>query len=66
VLDDGRGFDQAATAPRGWPRLGLQTMRERAESIGHLALDAAPGSGTHLLVRVPVEEKELASAGAAR
>ena len=67
VVDDGRGFDQAATAPRGWPRLGLQTMRERAESIGGtFALDAVPGGGTHLLVRVPVEEKELADAGAAR
>ncbi|HEX4930941.1 MAG TPA: ATP-binding protein, partial [Gaiellaceae bacterium] len=67
VVDDGRGFDPEATVRTGWPRLGLQTMRERAESVGGtFALDAAPGGGTRLRVRVPIEKKEAVGAGAAR
>lgn len=67
VVDDGRGFDPEATAPTGWPRLGLQTMRERAESVGGtFTLDAVPGGGTRLRVRVPIEEQEDLGARAAR
>ncbi len=67
VADDGRGFDPQATAPTGWPRLGLQTMRERAEAVGGtFALDATPGAGTRLHVRVPIHEKEPAHASPAR
>jgi signal transduction histidine kinase len=51
VRDDGCGFDARAPA-RG--RLGLLTMRERAEACGGvLELDSAPGRGTHLRAVVP-------------
>ena len=54
VEDDGRGFDPAAPAPTGWPRFGLQTMRERAAAVGgRLELDSGPGRGTSLRVTVP-------------
>lgn len=67
VSDDGRGFDPGANAPTGWPRLGLQTMRERAEAIGgSFELVAWPSQGTRLCVRVPIEGEEPARAGAAR
>jgi signal transduction histidine kinase len=47
VADNGRGFDPAGTRSAGWPRFGLQTMRERAESVGgSFAIESAPGMGT--------------------
>jgi signal transduction histidine kinase len=52
VEDDGRGFDpeEAATRSR---RLGLTSMRERAEALGGtLAIDSAPGRGTTVEVEV--------------
>ena len=52
VTDDGRGFE----AER--PGLGLTGMRERAELIGgELEITSAPGSGTTVVLRVPVEER---------
>lgn len=52
VDDDGRGFE----AER--PGLGLTGMRERAELIGgELEVASAPGSGTTVELRVPVEER---------
>jgi signal transduction histidine kinase len=52
VRDDGRGFDATAAFPG---HLGLRTMRERAVRLGGtLAIDSAPGSGTHLHLQVPV------------
>jgi PAS domain S-box-containing protein len=51
VQDDGAGFD-AAHAPRG--RLGMTTMRERAEAAGGgLEIDSAPGRGTRVVATVP-------------
>lgn len=56
VRDDGCGFDARAPA-RG--RLGLQTMRERAEACGGtLEIDSGPGRGTHLRVVVPAGARE--------
>ena len=52
VYDDGSGFD-AAQAPRG--RLGMTTMRERAEAAGgRLQVESAPGKGTRVTATVPV------------
>ncbi len=52
VQDDGQGFD-AERAPRG--RLGMTTMRERAEAAGgQLNVETAPGRGTRVVARVPV------------
>ncbi|HEX7220049.1 MAG TPA: PAS domain S-box protein [Burkholderiales bacterium] len=52
VHDDGRGFDPAEL-PRG--RLGMTTMRERAEAAGgQLQVDSAPGKGTRVTATVPL------------
>jgi signal transduction histidine kinase len=52
IADDGRGFDSAAT-PRG---SGLQNMRDRLEALGgHLEIRSAPGEGTVVAGRVPVQ-----------
>jgi signal transduction histidine kinase len=56
VEDDGAGFDPGALVRTALPRFGLATMRERAEAIGgSLTIDAAPGRGTRVIVRIPVE-----------
>ncbi|HEY2724877.1 MAG TPA: GAF domain-containing sensor histidine kinase [Pseudonocardiaceae bacterium] len=53
VCDDGRGFDLATTV-RASRRLGLASMRERAEAIGGvLRLDTEPGAGTTVTLEVP-------------
>jgi len=52
VADDGAGFDPAAV-PAG--RMGLTSMRSRAEGVGgRLVIDSTPGAGTRLKVAVPV------------
>ena len=51
VTDDGDGFDPAAMR-RG--RLGMTTMRERAEAAGgKFNLEATPGRGTRVTATVP-------------
>jgi signal transduction histidine kinase len=51
VVDDGRGFDVAAT-PRG---SGLQNMADRVEALGgSLEVESSPGSGTTVTGRIPV------------
>ena len=52
VADDGRGFDPHGQFPG---HLGLQSMRERAASVGGtLEIASAPGEGTRLNLRVPL------------
>ncbi len=54
VLDDGAGFDAAAAAAAG--RFGLAGMRERAVRMkGGFEIESAPGKGTQVQVRVPLE-----------
>jgi signal transduction histidine kinase len=56
VVDDGRGFDLDQPVRTGWPRFGVQTMRERAQAIGGtFELWSTPGSGTRVTVHVPVQ-----------
>ena len=54
VQDDGIGFDgveDASDKPK--PGLGMVTMRERAQAVGgHFEVQALPGRGTQLTVRV--------------
>lgn len=53
VRDDGCGFDPVAVGRRG--RLGLVSMRERAERLGGvLRIESAPGAGTTVSVDVAV------------
>jgi len=71
VKDDGQGFDPERLPLRGWPRFGLQTMRERAQAIGGtFRVESHPGSGTSVFIRVPVgpasEEGTVAARAAGR
>ncbi|MGH3977600.1 MAG: histidine kinase [Pseudonocardiaceae bacterium] len=53
VVDDGLGFDLAETR-RTSRRLGLTSMRERADALGGtLLVDTAPGAGTTVTLEVP-------------
>jgi signal transduction histidine kinase len=56
VSDDGAGFGETTTRSRSvFPRFGLSTMRERAESIGAaFAIESSPGDGTVVRVEVPL------------
>lgn len=55
VNDDGVGFDPAAKHRGEFPRFGLATMRERAESIGGtLHIDSLPGRGTTVRFEMPM------------
>ena len=53
VSDDGAGFDLAGTL-RESRRLGLTSMRERAEALGGTVhVDTAPGAGTRVTLEIP-------------
>jgi signal transduction histidine kinase len=58
VEDDGRGFDAAQLSERAENQgLGLVSMRERASLCGGtLDIDAVPGRGTTIFVRIPLAE----------
>ena len=55
VIDDGRGFDPAATGPAGPAGgFGLLGMRERTERLGgRFTVESAPGEGTAVTVELP-------------
>jgi PAS domain S-box-containing protein len=55
VSDDGRGFRAESDQTSG---LGLVGMRERAQIVGgSIDIHSAPGEGTTVCLRVPVERK---------
>jgi signal transduction histidine kinase len=55
VLDDGCGFDPADALLAAGEHFGLVGMRERTERLGgRFDIRSAPGTGTELLVEVPV------------
>lgn len=55
VSDNGVGFDQALRSRSIFPRFGLSTMRERAESIGAtFSIESTPGAGTSVRVEIPL------------
>ena len=57
VSDNGRGFDTGAPRPGG--SFGLLGLRERALLIdGQVSLEAAPGRGTRVELRIPAPETE--------
>jgi len=68
IVDDGKGFDVQLLDRTGWPRLGLQTMRERAQAIGGVFdLVSAPGQGTRIAIHVPAPNgREVVHARAPR
>jgi len=55
VSDDGVGLEQAGRSRSVFPRFGLSTMRERAESIGGtFVVENATGGGTVVKAEVPL------------
>jgi PAS domain S-box-containing protein len=55
VADDGAGFDLSVR--RSAPGMGLAIMEERMRALsGTLAIESAPGEGTRIEARVPVED----------
>jgi len=60
IADSGIGFDPRDTRSAG---LGLASMRERVAVLkGQLAINAAPGAGTQITVRIPLGSQEPSSA----
>jgi PAS domain S-box-containing protein len=56
VRDNGMGFDSSAEGPTG--HLGLVTTRERIEDAGGtMRIDSAVGSGTALVVELPLDDR---------
>ena len=54
VEDDGAGFRTARIGPGRFPRFGLSTMKQRADSINaRLAIESEPGRGTRVQLDVP-------------
>ncbi|WP_395688627.1 PAS domain S-box protein [Caenimonas koreensis] len=57
VRDDGKGFSPTAT--RRPESLGLMGLQERAQLLkGSVEIDSAPGRGTSVVVRIPVNEQD--------
>ena len=55
VIDDGGGFDPAATAAARPQRWGMRTMRERAEAAGgRVDVFSSPGKGTSVVASVRI------------
>lgn len=67
VSDDGRGFDEGAAEVSEKSSFGLTGMRERAEALsGTCEIDSTLGSGTRVIVRVPLVYANGTVAAAAR
>jgi signal transduction histidine kinase len=62
IEDRGKGFDPArAGVSEG---IGLASMEERVRlAHGEIELDAAPGRGTRIVVRVPLQSVDTTAAG---
>lgn len=59
VRDDGIGFDPSGIKGDGQQHLGLQTMRERAESVGAaLTIRSEPGHGTEVALSLPLKREK--------
>jgi signal transduction histidine kinase len=59
VEDDGVGFNPAELGRSQFPRFGLSTMRERAESVGGwFQLASIPGAGTRVTIEVPAQSPD--------
>lgn len=59
MADDGKGFSLAAVQPDEEHGYGLHSMQGRAGEIrGSLQIETAPGQGTRVIVRVPLQPPE--------
>ncbi len=68
VHDDGVGFDVAAVlSRRGQKGLGLLGIRERLNAIGGtIEIYSAPGQGTELSIKIPLEKQHANSSDSGR
>ncbi|MBI2863423.1 MAG: GAF domain-containing protein [Chloroflexi bacterium] len=58
VEDDGQGFDPTQILKNGRQHIGLQTMKERAESIGaSIAVVSEPNQGTKVILKIPISRE---------
>jgi PAS domain S-box-containing protein len=63
IEDDGVGFDMAAVSGGGNGRYGLRFMRARAAELGgDLEIASAPGHGTRVTARVPLDRADRKAA----
>ena len=63
ITDNGVGFDPNRSAdPSGRSHIGLANVRERVAALcgGTLTIDSAPGEGTSVRIRIPLNGKEKA------
>ena len=63
ITDNGVGFDPNRSAdPSGRNHIGLANVRERVAALcgGTLTIDSAPGEGTSVRIRIPLNGKEKA------
>lgn len=59
VRDDGRGFDPDRVPPPGSRGRGIAGIRDRAVALGgHAEVESAPGDGSTISVRFPLNLKE--------
>ena len=59
VEDDGQGFSIQNMAYKG---MGLRNVEERVERLeGHLNIDSGKGSGTTVIVNIPLPSSKLTS-----
>lgn len=57
IEDNGCGFEPGYLPREGQPRFGLQTMKERVESIGGMfTLQSRSGEGTKVIMDIPKEK----------
>jgi signal transduction histidine kinase len=62
VEDNGQGFDFAAASQKGDQCLGLMGMKERVNLLGgSFVIESAPGEGTTIRVRIPLEDSNAYS-----
>jgi signal transduction histidine kinase len=59
IEDDGRGFDTNMVQDKNGQCLGLVGMRERVNLLGgSFVVESAPGEGTTIRVRIPLQEDQ--------
>lgn len=59
IEDNGRGFDTSKNASG----IGLQNIKVRTESLnGTIEISSQPGSGTNIMIRIPIPEQTPSSA----